>query len=224
MLPRFAQAVTGAISLGALLFRSWPAVVVALALVALSLAGPRWSPVARVFRLIAPPPSDLEPAAPVRFAQALAFVFLGAGLACWGLGAEGAGWVLVGMVAALALFSAISGICVGCNIYRLFLRRRHSADDLRPDLGLSGPGPWLVLVTAPGCARCEPVARQVEALSPDRTLLRIDLLRTPKVAETGIKSVPALLAIGRDGSLRMSLTGGMSSTEIAPVLAALANV
>ena len=51
------------------------------ALVLLGLAGPRVSPVAWLFRLIARPPRELEPAAPVRFSQALAAVFLTASVA-----------------------------------------------------------------------------------------------------------------------------------------------
>ncbi len=212
---------TGLLTLEALVFQSWPVVVVALALIVLSLLVPKWSPVAWLFRLIAPATGELEPAAPVRFAQLLAAVFLGAALICRATGVATVGWVLTGMVAALALFSAISGICVGCNVYRLILRRQHSGDDLRPALGLAGSGPWLVLVTAPGCARCEPVARQVGDLAPERDLIRVDLMRTPKVADTGITSVPALLAIGPGGELRVAAAGRLTTTDIEPVLAAL---
>ena len=219
-LPRFSQAITGAISLEALAFQSWAAVCVALVLVAGNLAGPQFSPVARLFRFFARPPEELEPAAPVRFAQGIALVMLTAAIVLWVLGWAAAGWVLVGVVAVVAIFSAASGICVGCELYRLLLRGRHSGDDLRGDLGLTGDGPWLVLVTAPGCARCEPVAREVATLAAPNDLVRVDLVRTPRAANTGIRSVPALLAIGKDGRLRESRAGRLDRAEIDPVLAA----
>jgi len=161
--PRFAQALTGVLTLEAIVFDTPAAVAVALALVLLSLAGPRWSPVAWVFRRIAPPAGDLEPAAPVRFSQFLAAGFLALSLALLVAGATLAGWIVAGMVAALALVSALSGFCVGCEVYRLALRLRDDGEgDVRSDLGLAGAGPWLVVLTAPGCARCEPFAVGVE--------------------------------------------------------------
>ena len=74
--PRFAQAITGALCLEGAIFQTEAAVVVALLLVVMNLAGPRWSPVAWVFRYIAPPARELEPSAPPRFAQAMAAVLL----------------------------------------------------------------------------------------------------------------------------------------------------
>ena len=219
-LPRFSQGITGALSLEALAFQSWPVVCIALALVLMSLVGPRYSPVAWLFRAFARPPDELEPAAPVRFAQGMAVAMLGAAVALWTLGFAAAGWVLVGLVAVVALFSAISGICVGCELYRLMLRGRHHGDDLRVDLGLVGEGPWVVLVTAPGCARCEPAWREVSKLAFAGEVVRVDLTKTPGAANTGIRSVPALLAIGSDGRLRESRTGRLDQSEMAPVLAA----
>src|SRR3954469_24119572 len=161
--PRFAQAITGVLCLEAIVFGQPAVVAVALALVLLGLARPRWSPVAWLFRLIARPPRELEPAAPVRFSQMLAAVFLALSLGLLAGGAEVAGWVVAGLVSAMALLSAITGLCLGCEAYRLLLARRSRADaDVRGDLGLTGDGPWIVVLTAPGCARCEPVARDVE--------------------------------------------------------------
>ncbi len=219
-LPRFSQAITGALSLEALAFESWPVVCVALALIVASLVGPLVSPVGWLFRLFARPPAELEPVAPVRFSQGMAVVMLGSAVVLWIVGLATVGWVIVGLVAAVAIFSAATGICVGCELYRLLLRGRHSGDDLRDDLGLVGEGPWLVLVTAPGCARCEPVAREVVELAAPKELIRVDLLRTPRAANTGIKSIPALLAIGRDGRLRESRAGRLDRSDIDPVLAA----
>ncbi|WP_217920738.1 DUF4395 domain-containing protein [Miltoncostaea oceani] len=220
--PRFAQAITGVLCLEAIAFATPAAVVVALVLVLLSLAGPRWSPVAWVFRRIAPPATDLEPAAPVRFSQALAAGFLTLSLVLLAAGADLAGWIVAGMVAALALVSAISGLCVGCEAYRLLLAlRRGDGEDVRDDLGLTGPGPWLVVLTAPGCARCEPVARAMERAAGDREVVRVDLSQRPRAASLPVRSVPAALAVGRDGRLALARAGTLGSPEIAQVLAAV---
>src|SRR5437899_936598 len=140
-LPRFAQAITGALCAEALIFRSWLPVAVAFVLILLGLAGPRYSPVAHLFRSFARPPAELEPAAPPRFSQALAAAALGLALALMLGSLETAGQVLVGLVAAMALFSAISGYCIGCAIYRALLRRDSRSQDVRGDLGLEGEGP-----------------------------------------------------------------------------------
>ena len=221
--PRFAQAITGVLCLEAIVFGTPAAVVVALVLVLLSLAGPRLSPVAWVFRRIAPPAAELEPAAPVRFSQTLAAVFLAAGLALLASGLAIAGWVVVGMVSAIALVSAVSGFCIGCEVYRLLLTARRGGDegDVRADLGLTGAGPWIVVLTAPGCARCEPVARALESAAGDREVLRVNLAEHPRAASLPVRSVPAAMAIGGDGRLRVARAGRLGSPEFAEVLAAI---
>ncbi len=220
--PRFAQAITGVLALEALVFDQPVVLVVALALILLSLAGPRWSPVAWIFRRIAPPAAELEPAAPVRFSQVLAAVALTAAIALIALGAVVAGWIVAGLVAVMALFSAISGYCVGCEAYRLVLgMRRGAAEDVREDLGLTGAGPWLVVLTAPGCTRCEPLVREVQSIAPDREVVKVDLAQRPRAAALPVRSVPAALAVGADGSLRAAHAGRVGPPEIAQVLAAL---
>ena len=220
--PRFAQAITGVLCLEALLLDTPAAVVVALVLVVLSLAGPRWSPVGWLFQRIAPPPRELEPAAPVRFSQFLAAAFLSVALVLLVAGLALAGWILVGLVAALALVSAISGVCIGCEVYRLLLATRRGADgDVRSDLGLTGAGPWLVVLTAPGCARCEPVARALQSAAGEREVVRVSLADHPRAASLPVRSVPAAMVVGRDGRLRVARAGRLESPELAQVLAAL---
>jgi Domain of unknown function (DUF4395) len=220
--PRFAQAITGVLALEAAIFDQPAALAVALALVLLSLLGPRWSPVAWIFRRIAPPARDLEPAAPVRFSQGMAAVFLTVALALVLAGQGLPGWILAGLVSAVALISAITGFCIGCEAYRLLLARTGEGEgDLRGDLGLPGGGPWLVVLTAPGCARCEPVAREVERAAGGREVLRVSLAEHPRAAALPVRSVPAALAIGADGRLRRARAGRLGGPEIAEVVAAV---
>jgi Domain of unknown function (DUF4395) len=221
LLPRFGQAITGVMCLEALIFQTWPAVAVALGLVLLSLAGPRWSPVAWLFRLVARPPGSLEPAAPVRFSQWMAAVALSAALALILAGADVAGWILVGLVSGVALLSAITGFCVGCEVYRLLVRRGGGAEDLRGPLGLQGRGPWLVVLTAPGCARCEPVARALADGAGDRDVVRVDIARRPEARAVPVRSLPAALAVAPDGRAREARAGRLGEADLQAVLAAL---
>jgi hypothetical protein len=220
--PRFAQAVTGVLCLEAAIFQVWPVVGVALGLIVLNLAGPRWSPVGWLFRMIAPPPKEMEPVAPVRFAQGMAVAMLAASLVLVGLGFTLAAWVIVWAVSIVALFSAISGFCVGCEIYRLLLasRRGDEGADLRAPLGLTGQGPWLVVLTAPGCVRCEPVAREFERAA-GREVLRVNLAERPGAAVVPVRSVPAVLAVGADGRLVSARAGALKRPELTEIAAAV---
>ena len=220
-LPRFAQAVTGVICLEALVFQDPWSVAVALGLIAISLAAPRLSPVHFLFRLVARPATDLEPVAPVRFAQGMAAVILALALGLFAAGLDTAAWVVVGLIAVVALFSAISGFCVGCEIYRVLLARGGGDGDVRERLGLTGAGPWLVVLTAPGCARCEPVARQLEEVASPRGIVRVDLTRTPAAARLPVRSVPAVIAIGGDGRVRRALTGRLDRPILEEAAAAV---
>jgi Domain of unknown function (DUF4395) len=219
--PRFSQAITGMLCLEALVFDTWPVVVVALGLVVLNLIDPRISPVAWLFRLVARPPDSLEPVAPVRFAQIMAVVFLGASVVLFALGADVAGWILAGVVAAMALGSAITGICFGCEIYRFLLMRHRGEGDMRGPLGLQGSGPWVVVLTAPGCARCGPVVREFERVSDGREVVQVDIARRPEAAALPVRSVPAAIAVGKDGAVRLARAGRLAEEDLRAVLAAV---
>jgi Domain of unknown function (DUF4395) len=220
--PRFAQAITGMLALEALVFQTWPALAVALALVVLALVAPRWSPVNAFFQMVARPPDELEPTAPVRFSQYMAVGALSAALVFVFFGPTVVGWTLAGVVAFLGLLSGISGLCVGCELYRLLLLRRADGDDVRARLGLDGHGPWLVLLTAPGCARCEPTARALEVVANGTPVTRVDLSRRPQAASVGVRSVPAALAIDRDGRVRLARVGALASDDLREVVGAIA--
>jgi hypothetical protein len=70
------------------------------------------------------PPAELEDPRPPRFAAAVGVVFLTGATLAFAAGASGLGWTLALIVAALAGLSAVTGICVGCEIYLLVARRR----------------------------------------------------------------------------------------------------
>jgi Domain of unknown function (DUF4395) len=127
--PRFNQAVLATSLLAGFVF-DWRPVVPVFALVLLAGAafGPRYGPFlalyAKVIRPRLGPPREMEDPRPPRFAAALGVVFLGAGSLAFAAGAPGLGWGLALVVAGLAALSAVTGICVGCEMYLLLTRRR----------------------------------------------------------------------------------------------------
>lgn len=218
-LPRLSQAVTGVLCLEALLFQDQWVVVAAFALVVVARIAPRWSPVHWFFTRIARPPDDLEPAAAVRFSQSIAVGALATAVILFAAGASLAGWIVVALVTGLALLSATTGICAGCEIYRLALARGGANGDVRRGLGLTGHGPWLVVLTAPGCARCEPVARQLEEIAGPQPVVRVDLSRRPQAAKLPVRSVPAVIAVGNDGRVRQARAGRLDRGALEELVA-----
>ncbi|HEX2030872.1 MAG TPA: DUF4395 domain-containing protein [Actinomycetota bacterium] len=126
--PRFGQAITGLL-LGVAYFLDWPAVIPVLAaiLAGASLLGPRANLYAYLFRAVKRaarlgPPSELEEAAPPRFANTVGFGFLTvASVAYFAFSPPLLGgwlaWGLALVVSVLALLAATTGLCVGCELY-----------------------------------------------------------------------------------------------------------
>ena len=127
--PRFNQAVLAVGLFGGFLVDWRPAVpVFALILLAGAAFGPRYGPFlvlyARVLRPRLGPPRQLEDPRPPRFSAALGVVFLAAGTLAFAAGSPGLGWGLALVVAALAALAAVTGICLGCEMYLVLTRRR----------------------------------------------------------------------------------------------------
>ncbi len=96
-----------------------------------AIGGLRWSPYGNLFRFLKRrldlgPPPETEPEGPPRFAQLAGLLFAGAGLVAVLLGATTLGWVLAGVVLALSALLALTGICVGCELYLLGQRLRRT--------------------------------------------------------------------------------------------------
>lgn len=127
--PRFNQAVlASALVLGFAFDQRWVATVFAVVLFLGAAFGPSYGPFLRLYaEVIKPrlaPPNALEDPRPPRFAAAVGVIFLSTATVAFALGGVAIGWVLALIVAALAALSAITGICVGCEIYLVTARRR----------------------------------------------------------------------------------------------------
>lgn len=127
--PRTNQAVLAtALVLGLVFNQQWVAPLFAAVLVLGAAFGARYGPVLRFYSsVIKPrlsPPSELEDPRPPRFAASVGVVFLGGATLAFLLGADIVGWALVVIVAVLAGISAITGLCVGCEMYVWLVRLR----------------------------------------------------------------------------------------------------
>ncbi len=127
--PRFNQAVLASALLLGFLFDWKPVVPLFAGVLLLGAAfGPRYGPFLRLYaEVIRPrlaPPAVLEDPRPPRFAAAVGVLFLGLASLAFLAGAGAVGWGLALVVAALAGLSAVTGICIGCEIWLLFARRR----------------------------------------------------------------------------------------------------
>jgi len=131
--PRFGAAITSVVLATALVVQggvgtglvAWQWVAFAVSTV----FGLAWSPYGNVFRFLkrrfdlGPPPAT-EHEGPPRFAQACGLAVASVALVLFAVGATTAGWVAVGMVLALSVLLATTGICVGCELYLLGQRLR----------------------------------------------------------------------------------------------------
>ncbi|MFB7721249.1 DUF4395 domain-containing protein [Nocardia sp. NPDC056100] len=131
--PRFAAWITTAVLALVLLVSAFsvPAAAVLLAVQAVVFAlgaanGPRRSPYGLIYgKVVAPrvgPPAELEPVAPLRFAQLVGLIFAVLGVLGFVLGSTVAGTIFTGFALFAAFLNAAFGICLGCKIYPLVSR------------------------------------------------------------------------------------------------------
>ena len=195
--PRFAQAVTGAVALLGVVF-GWPlawALMALQILMGLTLGRQFCLPCLAYFELVQP-----------RLANMIGVAVLSAAATAWWLGAETLGTVLGGLVAALASLAATTGLCVGCEIYRLVARlrgvspRNHDRIDPSDLPALDGAAQAFVEFTHPLCSECGVWERRLRERG--EPLVTVDVSERPEMARKyGITVVPTVFAIAGDGTL-----------------------
>ena len=145
----------------------------------------------------------IEDSRPPRFANLVGVVFLGAATSSFLLGATTVGWGLTLVVAALALLAAVTGVCAGCELYRLTARLRGVAARHVPridpdDVGLDGAG--VVQFTHPLCAECRSWERRLGENGERH--VSVDVSQRPELARKyGVAVVPTVVAVGPDGQV-----------------------
>lgn len=126
--PRFNQAVIGLLALAGVVTGWWPLFALGALQLVLSLAlGRRWCLACLLyFELVQPRLGEgtLEDSRPVRFANQVGAAFLTAATLAGALGWVTLALLLGGLVAALALLAASTGLCVGCLMFKGIARLR----------------------------------------------------------------------------------------------------
>jgi hypothetical protein len=126
--PRFTQAVVGTLALVAFATGWWPLLALLAAQLAVGVTlGRRWClPCLFYFEVLQPRFGEgpIEDARPPRFANVIGVAVLGSAALAHAFGLTTLGWSLGLLVAGLALLSATTGFCIGCQLYRWLARVR----------------------------------------------------------------------------------------------------
>jgi hypothetical protein len=211
--PRFNQAVV-ALVCGLALVTGWwwLASLMGLQLAVGLVFGRRWClPCVVYFELIQPRvgQGEIEDARPPRFANMLGAGFLNAATALHLAGVGVLGWILVGMVGALATFAATTGICVGCNLYKLSARLRgiRAGAATRIDLvelGVTSGRSLVVEFMHPLCTECREVESKLKEAGHE--LVVVDVSRRRELARKyKVSVVPTAFLVEATGEVRARL-------------------
>ena len=206
--PRTNQAIVGTLSLVAFATGWWPILALLAAQLAIGLLfGRRYClPCLLYFEVVQPRVGEgsIEDSRPPRFANQVGVAFLGSASLAHLAGFTAVGWGLGLVVAALALLAATTGLCVGCEMYKLGARLRgiRPGNILRVDLAELGAerldGETVVQFTHPLCTDCH--ALEDELRSAGSRMVLVDVSRRPELARKyGIALVPTAVAVGPEG-------------------------
>lgn len=213
--PRFNQAAIGLLALVSFATGWWPllALLAAQLVVGLTL-GRRWClPCLAYFELVQPRLGEgpIEDSRPPRFANAIGVAVLSGASLAHALGFSTLGWALGLLVAALALTAAATGLCAGCELYRIGARlrgvRSHRLDRIDlSDLDLSPNGDVVVQFTHPLCSDCRTLELRLRA--EGRRVVTVDVSRRPELARKyGVALVPTAVAVSGTGAVVSRLAG-----------------
>ncbi|TCO65054.1 DUF4395 domain-containing protein [Actinocrispum wychmicini] len=125
--PRLAAWITTVVLAVVLVTQWWPLLALQAVVFAIgAFAGLKYAPYSLIYRyLVAPrlgPTDEREDAAPLRFAQAVGFVFAAVGTVAFATELTVLGVVATAFALAAAFLNAAFGFCLGCETY-LLLRR-----------------------------------------------------------------------------------------------------
>ena len=214
--PRFNQATVGIVSLVAVLSGWWPLLGLLAAQLGIGLRfGRRYClPCVAYFELVQPRFGEgpIEDSRPPKFANQIGFVVLSAATISWAVGLTAVGTALGALVAGLALLAATTGLCVGCELYRIGARirgiRGRQIDRVElTELGVAaGGGDVVVAFGHPLCTDCRTVLRDLEA-GLER-FVSVDVRDRPDLARKyGVALVPTVVRVTGDGRVLQQTAG-----------------
>jgi hypothetical protein len=124
--PRFTAWVTSVVLALVLVTGSWWLLAVQAVIFAVGAFNLALNPYGLVYRKVVQPrlrpTEDREETAPLRFAQAVGFVFAAVGVAGYASGLTGLGVVATAAALIAAFLNAAFGFCLGCQMYLLIRR------------------------------------------------------------------------------------------------------
>jgi Domain of unknown function (DUF4395) len=213
--PRFNQATVGLLAVVAVATGWWPILGLLAAQLAIGFVfGRRYClPCLAYFELVQPRFGEgpVEDSRPPRFANMVGVAVLGAATVSYALDFRALGAALGLLVAGLALLAAVTGLCAGCEAYRLGARlrgvRSHRLDRVElADLGLTPAGDVVVQFTHPLCSECASLERRFRA--EGRAVVVVDVSRQPELARKyGVALVPTAVAVSPAGAVLSRLAG-----------------
>jgi Domain of unknown function (DUF4395) len=207
--PRFLQATIGTGAVVAVATGWWWLYgLLALQLVTGLVFGRRWClPCVAYFRFVQPRLGEgrVEDARPPRFANMVGATVLTLAFAASLAGLDGGGRALGGLVAVLALLAAGTGLCAGCELYKLGARLRGvrpgavGALDLA-EVGAAPGQPAVVQFTHPLCSDCHELEGRLR--DGPQPLHLVDVTRRPELARRyHVAVVPAAFRVAGDGTV-----------------------
>ncbi len=213
--PRANQTVVGLVSLVAVITGWWPLLWLIAAQLAIGLTFGRRYCLACVlyFEVIQPRIGEgpVEDSRPPRFANIVGTVFLSTATLAYGFGAPIVGAALGLIVAALALLAATTGLCVGCEMYKIgarlrgIARRSFDRVDLE-QIGVTAGGEIVVEFTHPLCTDCRQLERELREAG--HRVVTVDVSRHPDLARRyGIALVPTAVKVDERGAVVRRLAG-----------------
>lgn len=211
--PRFNQVAVGLATLIALVTGFWPlASLMGLQLIVGLRFGRRFcAACVFYFEVIQPRIGEgpIEDARPPRFANIVGSIFLTSATLAFVTGLTTVGWVLTGIVSALAFLAAATGFCVGCEMYKVVARLRGIRAGSTTHLDLSELGApdtdgVVIQFTHPLCTECHEVERRLS--SDGHRVVLVDVSKRPDLARKyQVAVVPTALAVGPGGAVLRQL-------------------
>jgi len=209
--PRANQTVVGLVALAGVITGEWWLLALVAAQLALGLTmGRRWClACVAYFELLQPRIGEgpLEDSRPPRFANLMGVAVLTPAAIAYLAGLPLLGAVLGLLVAALALLSAATGFCTGCQIYKLAARvrglgRGHGhIERIEPsDFGDALAPNTVVQFTHPLCSDCHRLERELR--DEGRTVVTVDVRSQPQLARKyGVGVVPTAVTVDGSGAV-----------------------
>lgn len=205
--PRFNQTVVALGATTAIFTGAWPLLALLGTQLGVSvLFGRKYClPCVFYFEVVQPRlgPGPVEDSRAPRFANVLGTLFLLSSSLAYATGFTAVGVALGGLVAVLATLAATTGLCVGCEVYRIVAKVRGVRGGAIEQVDLDALGSHheagtVVLFTHPLCSDCQTLGRELEAKGAP--VVRVDVSKRRDLAKKyGVSVVPLAFAVDASG-------------------------